>query len=117
DPTHPEQDGPATPPADVHDPAAGDETQTWGIENGSWPAPVPTAVEAPPQGESFFEHYARHIAPPRFPNLVDVVIMVILLLFGWLASAALTGTALHFHLFGVMTEKQATTDLHYTLGG
>jgi uncharacterized protein len=65
----------------------------------------------------FFESYA-HVTPPppRFPNMADVVVMGILLGFGWLVSAGATFEALHFHLFHVYTEGQAANDVHYTLG-
>jgi membrane protease YdiL (CAAX protease family) len=81
---------------------------------------LPTAESVPetaPQGESYFDSYARRLPPPpRFPNILDVVLMCILLSVGWLASGAAAATALHFRLFGVHTEKQAANDIHYTLG-
>jgi hypothetical protein len=80
-------------------------------------APEPIAPQSVLPAESFFDAYARHLPPPpRFPNIFDVVLMALLLLAGWLVSAAAAATALHFHLFGVHTEKQAIDNIHYTLG-
>ena len=74
-------------------------------------------MDAPPESDSFFDAYARRLSPPpRFPNLIDVLLMALLFAFGWLASGAAAATALQFHLFGVHTEKQAANDIHYTLG-
>jgi membrane protease YdiL (CAAX protease family) len=80
--------------------------------------PPPAApLETAPPSESYFDTYARNLPPPpRFPNMVDVVLMAILFGFGRIASIAAFATALQFHLFGVMTEKQALNDIHYTLG-
>jgi hypothetical protein len=71
----------------------------------------------PPPHQSYFETYARQpLAPPRFPNVIDLVMVGFLLILGFLCAGALTSTALHYHLFGVRTIKQAQTDIHYTLG-
>jgi len=72
----------------------------------------------PPEAANhgFFESYAQIAPPPpRFPNMADVAV-IILLGFGWLVSAGAMFEALHFHLFHVYTEKQAMNDVHYTLG-
>jgi uncharacterized protein len=77
----------------------------------------PIAAFVPPQTTSYIDSYARQLRPPRrFPNIADVILMCILLGFGWLVSGAFTAEALRFHLFGVVTEKQAMSDIHYTLG-
>jgi uncharacterized protein len=67
---------------------------------------------------SFLEEYARRPLPPpmRFPNFADVGLVVVLLLLGWMASGALLAAALHSHLWGVSTIKQAVNDIHYALG-
>lgn len=69
-------------------------------------------------GEPMFAAYTREpLRPPtRFPNIADVGLVTALLFAGWMSSGALLLTALHFHLFGVSTVKQAMTDIHYTLG-
>jgi CAAX protease family protein len=74
------------------------------------------AASGAPESESYFQSYAPSIPPMRFPNMMDVVLMGILFAFGWLASGGMAAAALHFHLFGVTTEKQAVNDIHYTLG-
>jgi len=70
--------------------------------------------------ESFLGSYAGTFAtrttPVRFPNFFDVFLLSLLLIFSWICSAAVFGTALHFHLWGVATAKQALNDIHYTLG-
>jgi membrane protease YdiL (CAAX protease family) len=64
------------------------------------PAPV---VEAP--------------QPMRFPNVADLGLLFVLLVFAALVAACLTAAALEFHLFGVYTAKQAMADIRYALGG
>jgi len=88
-------------------------------EETNQPAGAEMRFAAPgaPESESYFDAYAHRVAaPPRFPNIADVGLMGILLGFGWLLSGAAAAAALHFHLFGVSTEKQAMDDVHYTLG-
>ncbi|HTX75228.1 MAG TPA: CPBP family glutamic-type intramembrane protease [Terracidiphilus sp.] len=91
-------------------------------------APVEAASEIPhspelmtwdaePSAEQPLFTYAPHPLPPtRFPNLLDLVLVGLMLLLGFLCAGALTTLALHFHLFGVTTVKQALSDIHYTLG-
>jgi hypothetical protein len=55
--------------------------------------------------------------PMRFPNIADVGLLCILLVFAALIAAILTAAALQFHLFGVSTAKQAFADIRYALGG
>ena len=66
----------------------------------------------------FLEGYARQplLPPVRFPNVGDVGLVVVILLCGWMGSGALFAAALHFHLWGISTVKQAVNDIHYTLG-
>jgi membrane protease YdiL (CAAX protease family) len=104
-----------------HDPQGPDALPE---ESGLEPAPaqdvVPPAEPAPdaaPQPESYFDTYALNLPPPlRFPNMIDVLLMCMLLGLGWLVSGAAAAAALHFRLFGVHTERQAANDIHYTLG-
>jgi membrane protease YdiL (CAAX protease family) len=63
------------------------------------PAPV---VEAP--------------RPMRFPNIADVGLIFVLLVFAALVAAILTAGALELHIFGVSTAKQAFADIRYSLG-
>lgn len=53
----------------------------------------------------------------HLPNLADVGMALVLLIIGWVGAGALTVAALHLHLFGVSTARQAMADIHYTLGG
>lgn len=74
------------------------------------------AAPGAPESESYLGTYAQVTPPVRFPNIADVLVMAILLGLGWLASAGVTAEALHLHLFGVTSERQAMNDIHYTLG-
>jgi membrane protease YdiL (CAAX protease family) len=69
--------------------------------------------------ESFFESYAQQLLSPpapRYPNFFDVFVLAVLLFLNWFVSGLFLATALHFHLWGVSTTKQALNDIHYTLG-
>lgn len=70
------------------------------------------------ESSPLFASFTREpvLRPPRFPNFADVGLGLVLLFFGWMGSGALLLGALHFHLFGVSTVKQATNEIHYTLG-
>jgi membrane protease YdiL (CAAX protease family) len=52
----------------------------------------------------------------RIPNFGHLLILLILVVFGWMCAGVLTLSALHFHLFGVSTIQTAVTEIHYTLG-
>jgi hypothetical protein len=52
----------------------------------------------------------------RIPNFGDLLVLLVLIVFGWLCAGLLTYSALHFNLFGVSTIQKALTDIHYTLG-
>ncbi len=79
-----------------------------------------TAPVEPPNapGQPYFETYARQplFPPVRFPNIADVALVMVLLVLGWLGSLALISAALHYHLWGVASLKQALNDIRYTLG-
>jgi hypothetical protein len=85
-----------------------------------WDAPMspePESFEPPLLSEPpLFTYTPRPLPPTRFPNLLDLVLVGLLLLMGFFCAGALTNLALHFHLFRVTTVKQALTDIHYTLG-
>ena len=127
DPLDPEESG---APADVlsSDP---EPMEAWQPE--TWPLLSPLAVlentfpaaedeetlSEPPSTEPllFQSWYQPEIHPPtRIPHLGHILILALLILFGAAGSMSLTWSALHFHLFGVSTIKQAETDIHYTLG-
>lgn len=105
-----DQHQPDTPPA-LEQQSPADEV----LPDG---AAAPTEPEVAPVAPSFLESYATRTLPPpvRFPNFLDVSLLTLLLILAWIGSAAVFGTALHFHLWGVTTPKQALNDIHYTLG-
>ena len=110
DPAHPEHDEPS---------ASGQPSQPAEAQPLEILPPETEDFASSPDagGESFFERYARQpLAPPRFPNIADLGLFLVMLFFGWLGSSALTIAALHIHLFGVATVKQAISDVHYTIG-
>lgn len=110
DSAQPEHDEPSASP-EISEPGEG--------APGELLPPAPQAFAPPPYsaGASFFESYAQQpLIPPRFPNIADLAIFLLMNFFGWLGAGALTVAALHFHLFGVSTVQQALTDVHYTLG-
>jgi uncharacterized protein len=76
------------------------------------------AIAPEPEVSPFGPSAMRVPLPPmRFPNMADVGLLVVLLLFAALGAAGITGAALHFHLFGVTTPKQAIADVRYQFGG
>lgn len=121
----PYQDDPGDGPESIQLPAA----QELSEDQFAAPPTSPTA-QLPPDEEwhapGFPEPEPPQIEPPQFlltaqprpsfPNLLDVALVGIMLLMGFFISGTLTVTALHFHVFGVTTVKQALTDIHYTLG-
>ena len=50
------------------------------------------------------------------PHLGHVAILAVFGFFGLLCASALVFSALHFHLFGVSSQQDAATEIHYTLG-
>ena len=52
----------------------------------------------------------------RIPNFGHLLILAILVIFGWMCAGLLTLGALHFNLYGVSTIQKAVTEIHYTLG-
>jgi membrane protease YdiL (CAAX protease family) len=75
----------------------------------------PVAVDSGPS--PLFQSWSRpEILPaPRIPHLGHLLVLAVLALFGWVGAGLLTASALHFHLFGISTLKQAESDIHYTL--
>jgi membrane protease YdiL (CAAX protease family) len=60
------------------------------------------------------EQQLSHVV--RIPNFGHLLILLILVIFGWMCAGILTLSALHFNLFGVSTIQVAVTEIHYTLG-
>lgn len=98
--------GHADPPARI---PTGDVMQEAGLSETIAPEPEAIPLELPA---------TRPPLPPmRFPNMADVGLLVILLIFAALGVAGITGAALHFRLFGVTTPQQAIADVRYQFGG
>ena len=65
--------------------------------------------------------FAVHAKSPQFreeriPHLGHLGLLALLALFGLIGTMMLVPLALHFHLFGVSSIAQATTDYRYALG-
>ena len=89
-----------------HEP--GDES---GFQSGPEPG-LQSGHESSPESGTVF----APLPPMRFPNMADVGLLVILLVFAALAAWGISAAALYFHLFGVSTPKQAVSDTRYALG-
>lgn len=77
-----------------------------------------SSAEAQPETPPIFGFPAEQPRPPmRFPNFADVGLAALVLGLAWVGASVLTLIALHFHLLGISTAKQAATDIHYNLGG
>jgi membrane protease YdiL (CAAX protease family) len=80
-------------------------------------------IEAPPAAEAVLSEpiFAVHSEPPlfreeRIPHLGHLGLLALLVLFGLIGTMMLVPLALHFHLFGVTSIAQASTDYRYALG-
>jgi uncharacterized protein len=80
-----------------------------------WNAPESSDLE-PKEQRPIITYAPQRYWPVRFPNAGDLLLVACLLGLGFLCAGAVTALALHFHLFGVDTVKDALTDIHYTLG-
>jgi hypothetical protein len=85
------------------------------------PSPVPepaTAFAIPLTDEPLFARYEYPppLPPRRKPDLSDLLLFAVLVFGAWLCSGLLVLVAMHYHLFGVSTVKQANDEIHYRLG-
>ncbi len=85
--------------------------------------PTSAMIEAPPAAEAVLSEpiFAVHSEPPlfreeRIPHLGHLGLLALLVLFGLIGTMMLVPLALHFHLFGVTSIAQASTDYRYALG-
>jgi hypothetical protein len=78
-------------------------------------AAVPILNERP-LFHSWYEKEPEAPEPKRLPNFGDLLILALLGFGGLIGAILLMRSALHFHLFGVSTVQQASTDIHYTIG-
>jgi uncharacterized protein len=82
-------------------------------------APMVVQDDIPPPEESLFARY--EFIPPRpavqrIPNFGHFVVFLLLGVGGYLSSGLVILAAVHQHLFGVATFKQAEEEIHYRLG-
>jgi uncharacterized protein len=82
-------------------------------------APMVVQDDIPPPEESLFARY--EFIPPRpavqrIPNFGHFVVFLLLAVGGYLSSGLVILAAVHQHLFGVATFKQAEEEIHYRLG-
>jgi membrane protease YdiL (CAAX protease family) len=112
------------------DPLAPENTPAPPAEWAAEPeSPVPAAdlatpqfIGTPPTGEEILHEpiLLREQAPlfpeERTPNMGHLGLLVLLVAFGYIGIFMLVPLALHFHLFGVTSIAQATTDYRYALG-
>jgi uncharacterized protein len=91
-------------------------------EDGSRPefaAPMVVQNDIPPADDSLFARY--EFIPPRpairrIPNFGHFVVFILLAVGGYLSSGLVVLAAVHQHMFGVTTFKQAEEEIHYRLG-
>ena len=87
----------------------------------------PGLIDAPAATPSFaenndstplFQQFTRPVLPSqeRIPNLGHVGLLCLIALCGLFGASLIARLAVHFHLFGVTTVTQASTEIHYTLG-
>jgi hypothetical protein len=92
------------------------------VGEGSPPEFAAQAVvqnDIPPAEEPLFARY--EFIPPRpavrrIPNFGHFVVFILLAIGGYLSSGLVVLAAVHQHMFGVATFKQAEEEIHYRLG-
>jgi membrane protease YdiL (CAAX protease family) len=96
------------------DPPSPETTSGYPNETGAGADPGGPPTSATP----FFAEYASRFipAPERIPNFGHLLIFLLLVIAGYICSGLVVLAALHAHLFGVTTLKQASNEIHYTLG-
>ncbi|MGD0735295.1 MAG: lysostaphin resistance A-like protein [Terracidiphilus sp.] len=79
----------------------------------------PDAANFDPTQPPLFQSWSEPpiIPPTRIPNIGDIGILCVFIFLSSAASILLMFSAVHFHLFGVTDMAQATSEIHYTLGG
>lgn len=63
-----------------------------------------------------YQYVAPHPVPPRKPNFGDLLVFLLIAYGALRVSGVLVLIALHHHLFGVSTFKQAENEIHYKIG-
>jgi membrane protease YdiL (CAAX protease family) len=84
-----------------------------GLASETWDS---TAPSVPPAYlfQSFSQPEA--VAPQRIPHLGHLALLAAFLLFGFVCATVLGMVALYFHLDGVSTQEQISTNVYYLLG-
>lgn len=84
------------------------------------PGEIPEFAEPPPAAAAetpLFAHYEYAPPPPRRkPDLGDCLLFAVLAFGASLCSGVVTLVAMHYHLLGVSTFKQANDEIHYRIG-
>ncbi len=80
--------------------------------------PTYTPNEQPAAEPPLFQDWTQpQIRPPtRIPHFGHVLLLIPLLGISFFVAVVLLLAAIHFHLYGVSSPQQATTDIHYMLG-
>jgi membrane protease YdiL (CAAX protease family) len=92
------------------------------IEGSNPPEFTPSEIlqnDIPPAEESLFARYEFVPFRPavrRIPNFGHFVVFILLGVGGYLSSGLVILAAVHQHMFGVTTFKQAEEEIHYRLG-
>lgn len=104
-------DLPQQPPLEPEHDAAQPEGST-----GQLRMPEPPAGEPSEQPTFIPFLLPEPLHEERIPNFGHLGILSLIALLGLFGAGIIARIALHFHLFGVSTLAQATTEIHYTLG-
>ncbi len=81
--------------------------------------PAFSPADPAPREEGFpaqFEYIPPPPAPRRKPDIADCLLFALLAVAGFLCSGMLMMAAIHYHLFGVSSIKQANDEVHYRIG-
>ncbi len=122
DPLNPE----ASTPAEAHSPGT-PRMENWPprpLASEAWPSqPMPaeptyTPNEQPAVEPPIFQDWTQPQIRPstRIPHFGHVLLLIPLLGISFIIAVVLLLAAIHFHLYGVSSPQQATTDIHYLLG-
>jgi uncharacterized protein len=98
----------------VPDPSSA-PTEPPGVET---PPPAPAPGEpSPAESPLFVATMLPEIPQPvRVPHFGHLLMLLLILVFGFTAAIGLVVVAIHFHLYGVTSIQATATEIHYTLG-
>jgi uncharacterized protein len=130
-PLHRLEDGhaPAALPETMPGEAAPSEISPTGTMSGNaGPAPVPALtgpdLSGPAQAVPVLAETPLFVSamipeaprPVRVPHFGHLMMLLLILLFGFTAAIGLVVVAIHFRLYGVTSLQGTATEIHYTLG-